>query len=178
MTPAAGIFLLLCTAVPLAAFMAFPSRWRYWRWALLPLPLSGALLSPLFDPILVASLTPAAIAALGPMIMVVLDDRERSGPKRWPWVLLLVLLLFAALVGFSMAGAHVSFKGQSEFCWASEIGQSPCRLNPYLVAGAYLGYTALPIISLGAVAALVTLVVYGLRRQRVSAPPSAEPPTG
>lgn len=178
MTPAAGIFLLLCTAMPLAAFMAFPSRWRYWRWALLPLPLSGALLSALFDPILVASLTPAAIAALGPMIMVVLDDRERSGPKRWPWVLLLVLLLFAALVGFSMAGAHVSFKGQSEFCWASEIGQSPCRLNPYLVAGAYLGYTALPIVSLGAVAALVTLVVYGLRRQRVSAPPPAEPPTG
>jgi hypothetical protein len=88
------------------------------------------------------------------------------------------MFLFAALVGSSMASAHVSFKGQSEFCWASEISQSPCRLNPYLVAGAYLGYTALPIISLGAVAALVTLVVYGLRRQRVGGTPPAEPPAG
>jgi len=178
MEPGPNIFHLLATAVPLAAFMALPTRWRYWFWALLPVPLSGEFIKPLFDPIFVASLTPSAIAVLGPMIMLILDDRERSGPKRWPWVLLLVLFLFAALVGSSMASAHVSFKGDTEFCWASEIGESPCRLNPYLVAGAYLGYTALPIISLGAVAALVTLVVYGLRRQRVSSPPPTEPPMG
>lgn len=166
-----GIMVGLPIAVPLAGLWAFPQRRWVWMYPLIGLPIVADLLKDLGDdvePIHIAlSAVPRALAVLVPVAMLVGYHWAAVRRNFLFWFLVLVAFgLVARLIIAVIAGEAWQNK-DSIYCWdEAQMADPDCRLNPWLLGSAGIGYGGLVVYIYGTIPVMAVLAFAGWRRRR------------
>jgi hypothetical protein len=161
----------LCIALPAAGFWAFPERRWIWMFALFGVSFAGVLAKAIGDPSepLEIGLTggPRALAMLVPVAMVAGD--HWTVLRRHPlfWIAVLVAGALLANLVMAVVQGEAWYNKDAIYCWdVMEAAAAKCRLNPWLLGSAAIGYAGQAIAICGTIPALAILGFAGWWRRR------------